>query len=106
MNPNEFTGGHTSYVKRNQGTAIHEYEKFTNARKTPVVALKCGLVVPHQMPVLPAPLMGKLLTLGAVNLSESWKLSIHQQNLLLPQWMLVRIPHFSVNEVINVVCVV
>lgn len=45
MNPKEFTNRQTSHKKRYEGTAIHEYQKFMNARKTAVVVLKCGLVV-------------------------------------------------------------
>ena len=64
MNPKEFTSRHTSHGKRYEGTAIHEYQKFMNARKTPVVVLKCGLVISNQMPVLAATPDGKVVDFG------------------------------------------
>ena len=64
MNPKEFTSRHTSHGKRYEGTAIHEYQKFTNARKTPVAVIKGGLVVSHQMPVLAATPDGKVIDCG------------------------------------------
>lgn len=64
MNPKEFTSRHTSHGKKYEGTAIHEYQKFMNARKTPVVVLKCGLVVSRQMPTLAATPDGKVVAFG------------------------------------------
>ena len=65
MNPKEFTSRHTSHGKRYEGTAIHEYQKFMNDRKTLVlVVLKCGLVVSNQRAVLAAAPDGKVVDFG------------------------------------------
>lgn len=40
MHPKVFTSRHTEHGRKYEATAIHEYQKFMNARKTPVVVLK------------------------------------------------------------------
>ena len=64
MNPKEFNNRHTLHGKRYEGTAIYEYQRFMNARKTPAVVLKCGLVISNQMPVLAATPDGKVIDFG------------------------------------------
>ena len=57
MHPKEFASRHTAHGRKYEGAAIPEYQKFTNARKTPVVhvVLRCGLVVSKEMPVCSYP---------------------------------------------------
>ena len=45
-------------------TAIHEYQKFMNGRKTPVTVLKCGLVISKDMPNFAATPDGKVIDFG------------------------------------------
>ena len=98
IHPKEFTSRHTSHGRNFEGTAIHEYQKFMNARKTPVVVLKCGLVISKKCQSLQPPLMETLLILVVVSHLEFWKLNAPRQNLQSPHWMLVLIQNFSPSE--------
>lgn len=70
-----------------------------NARKTPVVELKCGLVISKYMPIFAATPDGKVIDFGCNQPFGILKVkNAHQQNLLEPHWMLVLINIFSVNE--------
>ena len=64
MHPKEFTSTHTAHGRKYEKTAIHEYQKFMNARKTPVAVLKCGLVISNDMPIFAATPDGKVIDFG------------------------------------------
>ena len=64
MHPKVFTSRHTEHGRKYEATAIHEYQKFMNARKTPVVVLKCGLVISSEMLVFAATPDGKVIDFG------------------------------------------
>ena len=64
MHPKEFTSRHTAHGRKYEKTAIHEYQKFMNARKTPVAVLKCGLVISKDMPIFAATPDGKVIDFG------------------------------------------
>jgi len=64
MHPNEFTSRHIAHGRKYEATAVHEYQKFMNARRTPVAVLKCGLVISKELPVLAATPDGKVIDFG------------------------------------------
>ena len=64
MHPNEFTSRHTEHGRKYEATAIHEYQKYMNAKRTPVAVLKCGLVISKELPVLAATPDGKVIDFG------------------------------------------
>ena len=64
MHPKEFVSRHATHGRKYEGAAILEYQKLMNARQTPVVVLKCGLVVSKEMPVFTATLNGKVIDFG------------------------------------------
>ena len=64
MSPKHFTSRHTVHGQKYEGTAIHEYQKYMTAQKTPVRVLKCGVVVSSEMPVLAASPDGKVIDFG------------------------------------------
>ena len=64
INPEEFTSRHTAHGRKYEPTAIHEYQKFMIARKTPVAVLKCRLVISKELPVLAGPPDGKVIAFG------------------------------------------
>ena len=64
MHPKEFVSRHATHGRKYEGAAILEYQKLMNARQTPVVLLKCGLVVSKEMPVFTATLNGKVIDFG------------------------------------------
>lgn len=64
INPEEFTSRHTAHGRKYEATAIHEYQKFMTARKTPVAVLKSGLVISKELPGLAAAPDGKVIDFG------------------------------------------
>ena len=62
--PNEFTSRHTAHGRKYEATAIHEYQKFMNARKTPIAVLKCGMVISKECPILAATPDGNVIDFG------------------------------------------
>ena len=64
MHPKEFTIRHPAHGRKYEKTAIHEYQKFMNGRKTPVTVLKCGLVISKDMPNFAATPDGKVIDFG------------------------------------------
>ena len=64
MHPKEFTSRHTAHGRKYEKTAIHEYQKFMNGRKTSAAVLKCGLVISKDMPMFAATPDGKVIDFG------------------------------------------
>jgi len=64
MHPKEFVNRHTGHGRKYEGVAILEYQKLMNARKTPEVMPKCGLVVSKEIPVFAATPDGKVIDFG------------------------------------------
>jgi len=61
MHPKRFVSRRKAHGRKYEGAAILEYQNLMKVSKTPVVVLKCGLVVSKEIPVFAATPNGKVI---------------------------------------------
>ena len=64
MHPNEFKSRRIAHGRKYEANAIHEYQKFMNARRTSVAVLECWLIISKELPVLATTPDGKGIDFG------------------------------------------
>ena len=66
MHPKPFTSKYVQHGIKYEPVALHEYEKFMKNRNSPVVVLKCGLIVCEGNSILAATPDAKVIDVGCV----------------------------------------